>query len=469
MGITIYCKPAGSPHTDDGWKVYPFNPDWKDEGGDRHTLTIRFKEDNVYKVVMNPSDRAGNKAEFKVGGKKYPNNTAIFEVDYTAPVICARNEKSVAATDVSFMDYYDYERRSEDVPKVTFEDTNIDHVTFKLHKYTPNYSEGMNMGVIAPIEDEGKIRTLVPDTDNRMAYTLSDFANDGIYSVKLVAYDKAGNRSELNDNTYVRMIDPATKVLAYIEDSDKNNGTGWYSIEDENGPISKQPESFSDLSIVVFSKYNDDSKILLMDKNTEAVTDTEITAEDDCLFDREMYGIGAYRYVLHGRYFSEKYTADADTNLYLLVENAGQKRELGEIYIDNTDPRCDVPSNFRNWGYISGSGTQVLHFDNISEILDTDSTVAYVDGKTVSITQEGDLRYDATTRRLSLRLRPGKHTVGVKLVDKAKNTSSIQEVQHLAVGVKGLWQNYWFIPLILMAVILAVVGGVVFKKFIRNR
>lgn len=469
MGITIYCKPAGSPHTDDGWKVYPFNPDWKDEGGDRHTLTIRFKEDNVYKVVMNPSDRAGNKAEFKVGGKKYPNNTAIFEVDYTAPVICARNEKSVAATDVSFMDYYDYERRSEDVPKVTFEDTNIDHVTFKLHKYTPNYSEGMNMGVIAPIEDEGKIRTLVPDTDNRMAYTLSDFANDGIYSVKLVAYDKAGNRSELNDNTYVRMIDPATKVLAYIEDSDKNNGTGWYSIEDENGPISKQPESFSDLSIVVFSKYNDDSKILLMDKNTEAVTDTEITAEDDCLFDREMYGIGAYRYVLHGRYFSEKYTADADTNLYLMVENAGQKRELGEIYIDNTDPRCDVPSNFRNWGYISGSGTQVLHFDNISEILDTDSTVAYVDGKTVSITQEGDLRYDATTRRLSLRLRPGKHTVGVKLVDKAKNTSSIQEVQHLAVGVKGLWQNYWFIPLILMAVILAVVGGVVFKKFIRNR
>ena len=471
MGITVYCKPAGSPHTDDNWTTYHFTPEWKDEAGsNRHTLTIRFKDDNVYKIVMAPSDRAGNKAVFKVGGKEYPNNTAIFEVDYTAPVICSRNDKDVEPTDFSFMDYYDYERRNADVPQVTFEDTNIDHITYKLHKYTPAYTEGKNIGKIEPVDSDGKIRTRVPGSDNRMAYTLSDFSNDGIYSVKLTAYDKAGNASELNDNTYVRMIDPSTKVLAFIENSDQAAGTGWYSIEDEKGPISKQPESFSDMEIVVFSKYNDDTKILLMDKNTDNITDTEITSDEHSLIDRKMYGIGAYRYYLPGKYFSENYTADADTNLYLLVENSGQRRELGEIYIDNTDPRCDVPSDhFHNWGYISGSGTQTINFDNVSEVLDVNDTVAYVDGKTIGISQEGDFKYDSTTRRLSLRLRPGKHTVGIKLVDKAKNTSNVQEVQHLAVGFKGLWQNYWFIPLILFAVIAAVVGGVFLNKFLRRR
>lgn len=84
-----------------------------------------------------------------------------------------------------------------------------------------------------------------------MIYKLQDFDKDGVYSVKMIAYDKAGNPSVLNENTYTRMVN--TDVLAYIENSDSKNKTGWYSFEDENGPISKQPSSFSDLSIVVFS------------------------------------------------------------------------------------------------------------------------------------------------------------------------------------------------------------------------
>ena len=100
-----------------------------------------------------------------------------------------------------------------------------------------------------------------------MIYTLEGFTVDGVYSAKLTAYDKAGNKSTINDNTYVRMVDPTVNVLAYIENSNRENMEGWYSFEDENGPISKQPNSFSDLNIVVFSK-SSDTHVLLVDKAT---------------------------------------------------------------------------------------------------------------------------------------------------------------------------------------------------------
>ena len=51
----------------------------------------------------------------------------------------------------------------------------------------------------------------------------------------MIAYDKAGNPSVLNENTYTRMVN--TDVLAYIENSDSKNKTGWYSFEDENDAI----------------------------------------------------------------------------------------------------------------------------------------------------------------------------------------------------------------------------------------
>ncbi len=135
IGVQVFCKPAGSPHTDDGWTTYYYKAEWETKKGtDVHTLTIQFEEDYVYKVVMSPSDRAGNKAVFKVGGKEYPNNTAIFETDFTAPVICERNGNVVKSNDVSFMDFYDYDRRTDAVPQVVFVFTKIDHISYKLHK-----------------------------------------------------------------------------------------------------------------------------------------------------------------------------------------------------------------------------------------------------------------------------------------------------------------------------------------------
>ena len=199
-----------------------------------------------------------------------------------------------------------------------------------------------------------------------------------------------------------------------------------------------KPDSFSDLSIVVLSK-SADTRICLVDKATDTSTDTNITDDAGALFDDGMYSVGAYRYTLSGDYFAKNYTADADTNLYLRVENGGAALDLGEMYIDNTDPHCDIPEHFNDWGWVRGSGAQQLTFKNVSEVLDVNDTVAYVDGETVHLSNSSKsgkipFSYDEKNSEITLTLEPGSHKVGLLLADRAGNTGSVKEVQHLAIG-----------------------------------
>ena len=86
---------------------------------------------------------------------------------------------------------------------------------------------------------------------------MPDFSKDGVYALELIAVDKAGNESILNSNTYMRMVD--SDVLAYISNSNAAKKTGWYSFQYENGdPISKRPDNFSDIDIVVLAKNDSD-------------------------------------------------------------------------------------------------------------------------------------------------------------------------------------------------------------------
>ena len=447
MNIVVYYQPDGSKHSDTGadWNTYYYSSDWKDNGDGKHTLIIPFTEDGVYKISMSPVDRAGNAGDFSKGeNSQYPNKTAIFEADYTVPIIVSRGSNSVKPDDAKFYDLYDFERRSDDAPTVVFEDTNIDRIVCEGQKYTPVYTNGREIGEIKPEDISSESKKAVPDSYvPQMIYTLDGFTTDGVYSAKLTAYDKAGNKSVVNDNTYVRMIDPTVNVLAYIENSNRENQEGWYSFEDENGPISKQPSSFSDLSIVVLSK-TPDTRICLVDKATNSSTDTNITDTETALFDDGMYKVGAYRYTLPGEYFEKNYTADADTNLYLRVVNNGESLDLGEIYIDNTNPDCSIPEHFHDWGWFKGSGNQTITFDNISEVLDINETVAYVDGQTIHLSnaagnESSVFSYDEKNGTLSLTLEPGSHKVGLLLVDRAGNTKSISEVQHLAIGNYRIW------------------------------
>lgn len=450
MHLNIYYKAPGSSHSDDGWSDYPVPTSWT-SSGDIHSLSIVFSEDGVYKITMSPVDRASNTGVFASGSNSM---TAVFEVDFTAPVVYARNDSAAQPKDIQFIDVYDYERRKDDAPNVVFMDTNIEKIEYTLKTYLPEYVNGKEIETVKPVEKKDVVQTYANNSDkSQMIFGLKEFETDGIYSANIIAYDKAGNQSELNENTYIRMVH--TKVLAYIENSNQETQTGWYSFEDENGPISKQPTSFSDLSIVVLSKLDDDIRVTLVDKATNDITDTKITDDTNAIFDDKMYSVGAYRYTLSGNYFAEHYTADADTSLYLRVNNGKKVLDLGEMYIDNTNPTCVVPENFADWAWIGGSGNKTIEFTNVSEILDSESTVAYVDGETVSIEDmktEGSVNfaYDQAENKLSLTLEPGSHRAGLLLVDRAGNSTSIQEVQHLAIGNYRIW--------IIIGIIVGVLG-----------
>lgn len=469
MHVVVYYQPAGSTHVDKDaeWTEYGRNYAYWQDDGDRHTLEIELVEDGVFKIEMSPVDRAGNAADFGT----YTKRTAVFEIDFTVPIIVGRNDKYAKSDEYTFYDLYDFERRNDDAPTIIFEDTNIDYIVCNGKKYTPVYENGREIGVISPVDISSRTNTVLPDSNgSRMAFVLDGFTQDGVYSVKLVAYDKAGNASVLNDSTYVRMVDPAVKVLAYIENSNREAATGWYSFEDENGPISKRPSSFSDLSIVVFSKYSNQTRISLVNKASQEAVDTGITDSKDALFDEEMYDVGAYRYILPGEYFVKNFTADADSGIYLRVENNGQSLDLGEMNIDNTTPNCTIPEHFHDWGWFSGSGDHIIEFNNISEALEIGETVAYVDGETIHLSslagsEDSPFEYFETEKKLTLTLKPGSHKVGLLLVDRAGNTKSIKEVQHLAVGNYRLWIGFGSgFGAILLAVL-----GVIVAKMLRKR
>ena len=122
------------------------------------------------------------------------------------------------------------------------------------------------------------------------------------------------------------------------------------------------------------------------------------------------------------------------------VRNKGGLIYSGGVW----SPTCIVPDNFTDWAMIGGTGNKTIEFTNISEILDSGTTVAYVDNNTISIDKlqtEGQVNfaYNQEENKISLTLEPGSHKAGLMLVDRAGNTTSIQEVQHLAIGNHRIW------------------------------
>ena len=464
LRIKVLSKQPGSSHKEDSEEEwYETHPDYTwthDTSKDSHTLNFALDEDSVYKIEIKPQDRAGNSGEIAEGSD---SKTDIFEVDTTVPVLGARSDGDYAEiTDDKYdaLAVYDLERFEDEAPYVEFNDINLYRLDYELTSFKPVYSDGREIGQIQPEEmksdedysDYEKDKTLLIKKSEKamdqdvIRYTLPDFEEDGVYSVKLYAVDMAGNKSELSENTYVRLMN--TSMLAYIENSDKKEGTGWYSFEDdEYGPISKQPTSFDDLDIVMFSKTGTTPRLLLVDKDTEAETDTYATSTSESLIENDLYMVNANRYKLSGDYFARNYTEDTDTRLYLRAENDGEYVDLGEMYIDNTKPECAVPEYLKNWGWLKGSGEQTITFSNISEVLDDKETVVYINGQEItadglSAEIDGKLisaSYNVKNDELSVTLPTGDYSIGAKLVDKAGNMRIITEVEHFSVGNTRIW------------------------------
>ena len=446
VGLKILKKDAGTEHNENDFTDVTYSmvsmADWSDDS-DTHTLSIKFDYDAVYRIEISPSDQSGNTSDYR--------SSEIFEIDTTLPVVSAKNGSLVyEKNSVEFLDIYPYERKDEAAPTVEFTDVNFDYIKYVLTVYTPEYTNGRELSEVKPISvylDSDKDKSGIFDKN---LFTLPNFSKDGVYALELIAVDKAGNESVLNSNTYMRIVD--SDVLAYISNSNADKKTGWYSFQYENGdPISKRPDNFSDIDIVILAKNDSKIDIVLRDYNGDE-KNTDLPAE----IDSSMYGVSVYRYTLKSDYFKDNFQDDTDAELYLSVKNENGRIDLGKMHIDNIPPSCTLPSDLKSWNWYFGEDSRTITITNISELLDETKCKVYDNGKEI------DFIYSETDGSLSFTLNCGWHNVGITLEDVAGNTYNIQEVDNIHIGYFWLW-------IIIIASVVFVEIIILIVYFVRKR
>jgi len=438
--LRITRKEAGANHDVEGLEDVTAevlgNIAWE-SSGDIHTISFTINRDAVYQVEIAPSDLARNVAELR--------NTVVFEIDKTIPVVTAKNEKRVSDSVTELLDIYPYSRKDDSSPTVEFDDLNINHIKYVLTVYTPSLDSAR---VIKPVrvylnEDKDKSGIVMG-----RKITLSDFVSDGIYSLELIAVDIAGNESLVNTNTYARMVEQ--DVLAYIMESNVANKTGLYSFQHENGDaISKRPDNFSDIKILVLAKKDTDVDIVLRDSNGDEINSNAQATTDD-----SVYGIAMHNYTLSASFFKENFQDDVDVQLHLTVKNEDNRIDLGKLHIDNIAPTCDIPKGLKSWQWYYGEDTRTITINNISELLDQSQCKVYDNGKEI------EFEYSSEENKLAFTLDSGWHNVGIVLDDMAGNAYNIQEATNIHIGFFWLW--------IIIASSVLIIGVVTFV-IIRNK
>lgn len=449
-----------------------------EDNEDTYIFTIPFSNkndkgeydtyDGIYVISVAPSDLAGNSAPSQ--------ESVIFEIDFTEPVISQRNGISISNTDESYTNLEIYNEKScinEDfIPSVGMTDKNLDHLEYTLTVYTPEYKTEKEIDIIPAKpehftnadaitnnmiysldENYSEIADVEKDNEKtkEAVYTLPRFDKDGIYSFDLTAVDKAGNRSVLCRNTSVLMM--KSDVLAYITDSKKadtiKESTGWYSLQkDERTPISKRPEDFDDLKITVFAPTNSKTNIVLRDQKGKT-DDTGLTANDEA----GMYSVGVYNYTLPSQFFIDNYPEGTHKDIYLRAENTYNGEisniTLAWIRIDALAPTCKVPSDLKKGkSFIKNSKTYTI--TDISESLDPAECKVYDNGTLMT-----NFTYSESDKTLSYTLSKGIHNLSFVLVDEAGNFYTVQEVSFIQVG---LLYCLWF-RILMGAIVAALVAG----------
>lgn len=469
--IEIKRKNSGEAHDRIGMETI-FRGTWStdDDDEDKHIFTIPFSNkndkgeydtyDGIYVISVAPFDLASNSAP--------PQESVIFEIDFTAPVISQRNGNYVSNTDKSYtnLEIYTEKKEFEDgfIPSVGMTDKNLDRIEYALTIYTPEYTNGKEIKVIEPSSlKKDKIKEIVEtgtenDKNKEAVFTLPEFEKDGIYSFDLTAVDKAGNKSVLCRNTSVLMM--KSDVLAYITDSKKadtiKESTGWYSLQkDENTPISKRPDGFKDLKITVFAPTESKTNIVLRDQNGKKY-DTGLTADDVA----GMYAVGVYNYTLPNQFFIENFPEGTHKDLYLRVENTYEGEtsniSLAWIRIDALAPTCTIPNDLKK-GKSFVKSTKTFTITDISESLNPAECKVYDNGELMT-----DFAYSESDKTLSYTLGKGVHDLSFVLADEAGNTYTVQEVTFIQVGILYC---LWFRILIGIVIVALVAGSIwIIKK-----
>ena len=152
---------------------------WKNLGNDKYSVTLENSRDGDYIFDVNMTDMAGNKnSSVKYGDSVAPNNFTIDTKFETLTIAGVENGRAYT---------------NGVVPSIRFEDINFDRHEIKL---TRTVWGERNVDVT---------RRFVPNvnlTNKGGSVTISGIEkiqeNDGIYTLSVVAYDKAGNNKSAN-------------------------------------------------------------------------------------------------------------------------------------------------------------------------------------------------------------------------------------------------------------------------------
>ena len=423
MRLRVESKSPGSDHSDSDWYEIGAGQAWTDNG-DSHSISIPCKDDAVYHISINPQDRAENQGIGAV--------SPIFEIDTTIPKLYSRND--VLATEKNFVEtpyseVYNEKKKNDPAPKVEFEDNNFERIKIEANIFRPAYKNGMEFDAIVPdkLSDE-----LTTDKYENKVFSVKSFDRDGVYAFTYTAVDKAGNESKPINDTYFRLVD--TDLLTYIDNSSKENHSGYYSLMDENGKaISKKATNFSDLEISVITLNEDKAagKVVLRNDEDTYSTDSHLTEQETA--------VSETAHILHktlpGTFFSDTFKDDSlDTRMYLSVSiDDTNYLDLASIHLDNEPPSATLPEDFVSWHNYMFTDSVTVTLTNISETLSEDLTKIYEcprEDERVPI----EYNYDKANKELSFELSEGLHHIDIVLADEAGNEWNADRVRYLRVG-----------------------------------
>ena len=444
-------KELNSSNREDCTSEFVTRDMWTDNG-DVHTAGFTFSKDAVYRVSVSVTDAAGRSAADAV--------SPIFEVDKKKPVLDT-------PADLSRLVYTKKSTQTEADP-ITFTDENIDRVTYSVVSYRLKRDAdqvGYGMDVSEPKQFEVKSGTVVLDNDY--------FRSDGIYEVKCVAYDVAGNPSAETTHTFVVQRD--SDFLVYIPESSRENKTGLYKFNQ----IGIRSADFEDIRVIAYVTADKEFSVQVdgEDVTGEDVTVTEITG--DALGGGKKSGetinqIKAYDLTLRNSYISQKYSDETiDTDLLLNAVAATptevQKITLGHIYIDNVKPVGEYEAALQNLGFFGGfygMDSRSVRIEGVSPDINLERSEIQIND-TVLKAGSGGFTYDEDAHAISFTLSRGYTDIKTTLVDNAGNTYNLPVVKKVYVG--GLFSRFWYLFILGGLVLISVPALIIYTALKKKK
>ena len=454
VNIHVYRVPAGQELTDgnreDCTSEYVTDNMWT-SNGDTHNAGFTFSTDYVYQVSITVTDKSGRTPATLT--------SPVFEIDKTKPVLKTPDNRDKLV--------YTKKSTQTEADSIVFEDSNIDKIAYSVVAYQMELNED-NVGYDVKVSEPKKFEV------NTDSVIISDdyFKNDGIYEVKSVAYDVAGNASDESTHTYV--IQRNTDFLVYIPDSNKENQTGLYKFNEKG----IRSADFEDIEIISYVTADKSVGVRVGDEDVEGddIDVKELRGSDlggDKKNDETINQVTAYDLTLKNSFIAQNYDSDTiDTDLLLnavaSTEDTQQVITLGHIYIDNVKPVGEYEQAIQNLGFFDGFygvESRAVMIEGVSPDIDLDRCEIQANDLTLKAA-DGGFVYDENAHTISFTINKGYTDIRPTLVDKAGNINNLPLVKKVYVG--GVFARFWYMfifgGLLVLAIPTLIIMALIKKK-----